>query len=612
MKIYNQDSIKTISFGKAVRTKIGMYLSADLDQALVLGLRELIYNATDEYEQGFGSEIRITVVDGLISIKDNARGIPVGIREDGINSLVAAFTLPHSGAKHDTEVYAGAVGINGIGAKVVCHTAETMTVVVNRKGKQYSLKFTESEDGAVAGQLDEKATKEKDGTLITYRPSKSVYGDRHINIEEVKETLQELSYFTKGMKFYLNDGQSEIIYESKNGLADALARNESVNKNILYYNKELNETKVELALQWCKHNAHLKPYANNLYVPDGGAFITGFKTSLTKAFNNINGTSFEGDLIRKYLDGYVSVKVKVPQFSNQAKTSLANPEARTAVTSAITEALREFANNHPVDMEKIVELVSLEQRAETAAQRAREIEREIVQGQKKAKMITNLPAKLADANGTGYKELFIVEGDSAAGTLKMVRDHERQAVLPLRGKVLNTFDKELPDIIENQEIKNILLTLGCGVGQLVNLKNLRYNKIVIATDRDPDGHHISLLLMSFFLAHIRPLVEKGFVYRVVTPLYGITKGKERLFFYNDDELNAYAKKNGLPEHIDRFKGLGAHNKEEIEEFLVNEKTRRLEPLTTSDLNETLKLFNAMMGKNLELRKIIIKSGGNYE
>lgn len=486
---YNEDSIKTLSFGKSVRVKLGMYLSADLDDALILGLRELVYNINDEYEQGYGNLVNINIdtKTNIITCSDNARGIPVGMREDGINSLVAAFTLPHSGAKHDTEVYAGAVGINGIGAKVVCHTSEWMEVDVYRNDKKYHIKFTESDEGAVPGKIEEIQQKGYSGTVIKYKPSQIVYGDRRINVAAIRDTLKELSYFTKGMRFILSVDEEQIEFHSKNGLADALELKDRVHKTPLYFAKELNDTKVELALQWCRFDSDLRPYANNLFVQDGGAFMTGFKTSLTKVFNNTTGKNFEGDIIRKYLDGFVSVKVKVPQFSNQAKTSLANPEARTAVSTAITEAFKDFFNNHPSDVEKIIDLMDMEQRAENAAKRAREAEKNIVQGQKKAKMITNLPPKLADANGNGYKELFIVEGDSAGGTLKMVRNHETQAVLPLRGKVLNTFDKELADIIENQEIKNMLLTFGCGVGELTNIKNLRYNKIIIATDRDPDG-----------------------------------------------------------------------------------------------------------------------------
>lgn len=615
MTVYNQDSIKTISFGKAVRCKIGMYLSADLDQALVLGLRELIYNVADEYEQGYGENIYIGIdtKNNIISCADDARGVPVGTREDGSNSLIAAFTLPHSGAKHDTEVYAGAVGINGIGAKVVCHTSEWMTVRVGRDGNYYDVEFKESEEGAIASEI--KVSKNADGgrgTLITYKPSKLIYGDKHIDVDEIRNTLQELAYFTKGMRFHLTvDKKSEMFY-SKNGLADALETKERVHKNVLYFNKELNDTKVELALQWCKKGAHVRPFANNLYVPDGGAFMTGFKTSLTKAFNSVNNTNFEGDIIRKYLDGYVSVKVKVPQFSNQAKTSLANTEARTAAATAITEAFKDFANNHPADMEAILDIIEREQRAETAAQKAREAEKQISGAQKKAKMATTLPPKLADANGSGYKELFIVEGDSAAGTLKMVRNHETQGVLPLRGKVLNTYGKDLIEIVQNQEIKNMLMTLGCGVGASTNPKNLRYDKIIIATDRDPDGHHINLLLLAFFIQHMRPLAVGDYIYRAITPLYGITKGKERIFFYSDEELKEYTDKNGVPAHIDRFKGLGAHNEQEIEQFLVNPKTRKLEPLKVEALDETLRLFNAMMGSNLELRKVLIRTGGHYE
>ncbi len=614
MSQYNQDSIKTLSFGKSVRTKIGMYLTADLDYALILGLRELIYNAMDEYQQGFGNRIVINIdtKTNIISCSDNARGIPVGDRADGVNSLVAAFTMPHSGAKHDTEVYASAVGINGIGAKVVCHTSEWLEVDIYRDGKKHSMRFTETDEGAIPGELKVVNSKGYSGTVVKYLPSKIIYGERKINVEEIRATLKELSYFTKGMEFILSvDGKAESFI-AKNGLADALNNKERVHKHILYYMGESNDCKVELALQWCKKDSELKSFANNLYVPDGGAFMTGFKTSLTKAFNAATKREFSGDIIRKYLDGYVSVKVKVPQFSNQAKTSLANPEARTAVASAITEAFKDFAANNTTDMDKILELMEREQKAELAAQRAREAERTIIQGQKKATLIDNLPSKLAEATGSGYREIFIVEGDSAGGTLKMVRDHATQAVMPLRGKVLNTFDKDLADIILNKEIKDMLMTFGCGAGTQVNLKNLRYDKIIIATDRDSDGGHISVLLLAFFLQHLRPIVEKGLVYRAITPLYSIGEGKKKHLFYTDEELNDYINKNGKPKHISRYKGLGAHSEDEIEEYLVSHDSRILVQLTTEDLDKTVALFTAMMGKNLELRKLLIREGGEAD
>ena len=612
---YNVESIKTMEFSEAVIRKIGMYLSGDLEQAVELGYRELIYNAIDEYLQGYGSIINITIdtKNQIFTCEDNARGIPVGVRSDGVNSLIAALTMPHTGGKHDTEVYAGAVGINGMGASIVTHTSEWLIATVKRDGKIYQVKFKGTEKGAIVEkELKEIGKTKETGTTIQYKPSSSVYKNNKLDTKKLLSVIEELSYFTKGLTFNIIIDGVKTTFNSKNGLADALNKKERAHKKVLYFNDTISDVGVELALQWCRNGSELRPYANNLYVPDGGAFMTGFKTSLTKAFNSVMNVDFSGDIIRKYLDGYVSVKVKVPQFSNQAKTSLANPEARTATSAAITTALKQFATENPNDMEKILDLMDREQRAEAAAQRAREAERQVVQGQKKAKMITNLPAKLADANGSGYKELFIVEGDSAGGTLKMVRNHETQAVLPLKGKVLNTFEKELADILQNQEIKDLLLTLGAGAGDLTNTKNLRYNKVIIATDRDADGGHINILLLAFFLRHMRPLLEQGLVYRVITPLYAIPKGKEKVFLYSDQELEDYVKKHGIPSHMDRFKGLGAHSKEEIEQFLVNENTRRVEQLQIEDMDETFRLFNAMMGNNLELRKILIRTGGDYE
>lgn len=413
IKNYDSESIKTMEFGEAVSKKIGMYLSSDLEVALELGLRELLYNSIDEYIQGYGTqiEIKIDTKNQIFSCEDNARGIPVGKREDGLDSLFAALTMPHTGGKHDTEVYSGAVGINGMGSSIVTHTSEWLIATVKRNGNIYQMSFEGGEKGAVIKKDIAIIGKTKEtGTKIEYKPSNKIFKDNKINTKNLLSTIQELSYFTKDLLFIVNIDGKIYRFLAENGLADALNNKQRVHKNILYYNGEVNDVKVELALQWCRNDSSLKSFANNLHVPDGGAFMTGFKTSLTKVFNNLTGMNFSGDIIRKYLDGYISVKVQVPQFSNQAKTSLANPEARTAVSNAINEAFKEFYNKYYSDIENIIDLIDMEQRAENAAKRAREAEKQIVQGTKKAKMITNLPAKLADANGTGYRELFLVEG----------------------------------------------------------------------------------------------------------------------------------------------------------------------------------------------------------
>lgn len=411
-KSYNEKNIKTLSFGAAVRTKLGMYLSSDKDEALVLGLRELIYNSQDEFEQGFGKKVTIAIdtKTGIISCTDNARGVPVGVREDGTNSLVAAFTLPHTGAKHDTDVYAGAVGVNGIGSKVVCHTSEFMVVTVAYKKRLYRVKFTETDEGAVTTGVEDLGKTTSSGTTVEYKPSKKVYEDAKLDIDKVRQTLQELSYFAKGLLFEFKvDGKTETFL-SKNGLSDALSSENRIHKNILSHSETIEDVKVELALHWTKDGGEVKPYANNLHVREGGAFITGHRTSLTKAFNNMAGTDFSGEMIRKYLDGFVSVKVKVPQFSNQAKTSLANKEARTAAATATTNAIKDFFTKNPKDLTAILKVLANEKKAEDAAQRTREAINKIVTGAKTVNNLKDLPAKLADCSELGG-ELWLCEGE---------------------------------------------------------------------------------------------------------------------------------------------------------------------------------------------------------
>jgi DNA gyrase subunit B len=339
-------------------------------------------------------------------------------------------------------------------------------------------------------------------------------------------------------------------------------------------------------------------------MPDGGAFVTGFKTSMTKAFNTCAEKEFKGDLIRKYLTGFISIKVKTPQFSNQAKTSLANPEARTAVAKFTTDAVKQFFTKYPNDLASIVKIIETEQKAEDAAQRAREAADKIKSGGKSLNALKDLPSKLADCNQFGG-ELFIVEGDSAGGSAKSARDPNTQAIMPIRGKILNTTTKDLAKILENREVRDIVTALGTGVGERFNIRNLRYDKIIIMTDADSDGGHIALLLCSLFLYHLPQLVLQNKLYKAVSPLYSVQRGTKLVYLYDDKELQEYIKKNGTPAHINRYKGLGEMDPKQLWETTMDPKTRKLQPLGTEDLEKTLELFDQLMGDDAKLRKAYI-------
>lgn len=615
MSEYNANSIKTLSFGEALNSgKIGMYLSADLEEAVFLGFREIISNAVDEYSQGYGNKIIINInsKEQIFSIEDFGRGIPVGIRPDGTNSLIAALTLPHTGGKMDNEVYNTAIGLNGIGSSCVTNTAEFLNAEVVRDDKLYQVAFTWTKKGAItSGVVENKnTTDKKSGTKIVYKPSPTTYENNKLNIKRVKEYLTELQYLTPGLHITLVvDNDKPITYYSANGLADALNASERFHKNPFLAKGTVDGVQIEFALQWAKTGT-VKYYANSLYMPEGGAFTTGLKTSLTKAFNSIAEKEFKGELIRKYLTGYVSVKVKTPQFSNQAKTSLANPEARTAVAKFTTEQVKAFFTKNSGDLAAIVKIIEAEQKAEAAAQRAREAVNKVASGGKSLNALKDLPSKLADCTNYGG-ELWVCEGDSAAGSAKSARDPSFQAIMPLRGKVLNTCTKDVADILKNKEILDITTALGTGIGEKFRLANLRYEKIIIFSDSDEDGKHISLLLCTLFLYHFPEIVKAGHLYRSISPFYRIKNGNSYKYFYSTEELNAY-KKSHSTSHVTRFKGLGELSPDELWETSMNPKSRRLERLTVNDLEETITLFDKLMGDDAKLRREFIMENSEEE
>ena len=598
---YTANDLQTLSPGRAYREKIGMYLSADRQEAIDLGLRELIYNAQDEFEATHQKNAFVKVFINTdtqeIQVEDNMRGIPVAIRDDGINSLTAAFLIPHSGAKHKEGVYQAAVGVNGQGNKIVCHTSKWLRVQVCRDGKIYQQSFHETDEGAVPDEDIQVIGKTAaTGTKITYVPSEKIYQGAKIDIENLIESLTMLSYFTKGLKIILNVDGDTMEFYSANGLADGLNAEERIHKNIIHFVKDYEDCSVELALQWNKKKGEIKPYANNLYVKDGGAFISGFKSSLTKTFNTICGGSFTGEQIRKGLDGFVSVKVHNVQFTNQQKSSLANPEARTATSAAITEALKIFAANNQDDFYKIVSILSKEQKADEAAERARNA---ILNQEKKEaaskKRKVQMPDKFKDCEKHGEDSILIIcEGNSALAGLMPARDVNTEALYAVRGKVKNLLKHPLEECLENQEISDIICALGCGIQEKYNPKKLNYGKVAIATDGDADGFNIMCLIATMFSVLMPEFLTEGRLCWLRAPLFKLENGSQKVFAYTEEELSNIRKDKSSWNQV-RFKGLGELSADDMEQSMLHKENRRLEVLTVEDFDSAMESLNILMG-----------------
>ena len=604
---YDVNSIVSLSQGRAFREKIGMYLSGDKQEAVNLGLRELIVNTQDEYEvykpQNPFLKVSIDKKKKIISVEDNMRGIPVGQRDDGMNSLTAAMLINHSGGKHTGGAYESSVGINGCGNKIVNHTATWLEVQVKRDGKVYFQRFESDDEGAhpVTEVLEKGKTKET-GTKITYSPDSKVYGEYFIQQDKLEEMLKEISYFSRGLDIILNVDGKEKHFFSKNGLVDGLVSKNAISKPFQYFYKT-SDCEVELALQWVKKKGFIRGYANGLYMPDGGAFISGFKSSLTRTFNSLANKKFDGDAIRGMLDGFVSVKVKVGQFSNQAKTALANPEARTATSTAISEALKEFARKRPTDFESIIVYLEKLEKADEVAEKARNaiLSYEKKETENKKKKI-QLPDKFKDCEKHGEEAMLIVcEGNSALAGLLPARDVGVEALYAVRGKVKNLLKHPLDECLENQEVSDIIMALGCGIQNKYNSRKLNYGKVAIAVDADSDGFNIMCLISTLFWVLMPDFIKEGRLCWLRAPLYHLTKNNKRVFAYNDEELKELKKK--YPDWFQgRMKGLGEMTAEDMELSMMNKKERRLEVLTIHDVELAKESIEMLMGTEVEKRR----------
>ena len=606
---YTANDIVSLSAGRAFREKIGMYLSADRQEAINLGLRELIVNVQDEYEvykpKNPYLKIELLTKTREIIVSDNMRGIPVGIRDDGMNSLTAAFLIPHSGGKHTEGVYSSAVGINGEGNKIVCHTAEFLEVAVSRDGNIYTQSFHSNDEGASA-DCDVKVRPRNDnsdftGTWIHYRPDKKVYGDIFIDIDSLKTTLKEMAMFSTGLHIYLKVDEKEEEFYSQSGLIDGLSKENRLSKPFSYH-YETPDCKVDLALQWVSKKGQIRGYANNLFMPDGGAFISGFKTSLTRTFNSLAKTKYDGDTIRDVLDGFVSVKVKMGQFTNQQKTALANPEARTATSTAISNALKEFTLKRKEDFDKVVELLAKVAKAEAAAERARrqvlEATKDIEKNQKKKVFSSD---KLKDAEFLGPNAtLLIAEGDSAMGGIAQGRDYTKYGIMAIRGKILNCLTHPDEKIFQNEEIKLLLSAMNIVPGKY-NASKLRYGRLAICTDADSDGAHIGLLIMAA-LQYLAPeFIKEGRLCWLRSPLYIVTNGNQESYYFTDEEFNKV--RNKIKGEVQRNKGLGSLEPEQARRSMFTDEYQRMDVMEATP--EAMFILGQLMGEDVGPRKDFI-------
>lgn len=615
MSNYTSKDIKTLKGIEAIRLRPGMYVGGADQSGMNHMLLEVASNSIDEFLNGYGEFVNIIInsKENSVTIEDAGRGIPFGKMENGEEALVAIATDLHSGGKFNQGGYSVSGGLHGIGITAVNALSSRMEIKSRRDGKEAVVIF---ERGIKKDLKIENAKgNAPNGTTIKFTPDTEIFGDIKYKYKDIYEQVELLSFLTSGFNFnFTFDGKKKKFF-TKEGLKDLVRHNakEEVVTDIAHIQDETDGYDIEIAFAYTTNSSErIYAFTNNIPNKAGGTHVTGFKRATTTALNRIGKElgllddkkeNLKGDHLRRGLVAAVSVKMqKSPDFQGQTKEKLITQEVSGKVSSAVTQNIDKSMNRQ--DFSLIVEKALLEKKAEDAAKRQREAAKKIVSGGKKLSMLKDLPSKLVDCNQTGG-ELFIVEGDSAGGSVADGRDASTQAVLALRGKILNTYSKDLDEIVENKEIKDILASLGTGIGDNFNIRNLRYDKIVLLSDADPDGAHINVLIMALFLRHMPEIIEQGKLYRAVPPFYQVKKGNKRVYIQNDKELENYIKRFGQPKELTRFKGLGEMGAKQLWETTMDPDNRNLVQLTTKNIKETIELFDILMGTSSQRRKEFI-------
>jgi DNA gyrase subunit B len=636
---YSADSIQVLEGLEAVRKRPAMYIG-DIG---VKGLHHLVYevvdNSIDEALAGHCDTINVTILpDNSIRVKDNGRGIPVDMHaKEGKSALEVVMTVLHAGGKFDKDSYKVSGGLHGVGVSCVNALSDMLLAEVHRQGKMYQQEYSE---GKPKYPVKEVGPTEYRGTIVTFHPDATIFQASEFNFDTLAARLRELSFLNKGIKLTLTDERhtnedgsfvTETFY-SDLGLVEFVkyldGNRQSLIEDVIYMEGEKQGIPVEIAMVYNdSYSENLHSYVNNINTHEGGTHLAGFRSGLTrtlKKYADASGATqklkFEisGDDFREGLTAVISVKVQEPQFEGQTKTKLGNNEVSGAVNIAVGEMLENYLEEHPRDAKQIVDKVILAATARHAARKAREM----VQ-RKGAFSGGGLPGKLADCQSkdASASELFLVEGDSAGGTAKQGRNREFQAILPLRGKILNVEKAMQHKILDNEEIRNIYTALGVHIGtsedsKALNMEKLRYHKIVIMCDADVDGSHIQTLIMTFFFRHMQPLIENGYLYIATPPLYMVKKGKEQVYCWNEAERDAVIERmKGSNKEasvgVQRYKGLGEMNAEQLWETTMDPTRRTLRRITIESGAEADRVFSMLMGDEVPPRREFIEKNAIY-
>jgi DNA gyrase subunit B len=612
---YKAEDIQILSGLSAVRKRPAMYVG---DVGL-RGLHHLVYeavdNSIDEAMAGYCTKISVIIhKDGSVSVIDNGRGIPVDIHPKFNRPAVEiVMTKLHAGGKFDKKIYKVSGGLHGVGISVVNALSKEMTVEVKREGKIYRQRYRQ---GKPVTELEVVGETSETGTKITFLPDKEIFRETEFHFETLSSRLRELAFLNKGINIDIIDERSgkknEFLYNR--GIiefVEYLNKNKNPMHSPIYFKKERSNIDVEIAMQYNDgYQENIFTFANNINTIEGGSHLSGFKTALTRCMNNyaeknnMNSIKLSSDDVREGLAAVISVKIAEPQFEGQTKAKLGNSEVKGIVDSIVSERLSAFLEENPAVAKIMVGRCINAAQAREAARKARELTR-----RKGALNHGSLPGKLADCSeGDPAKaELYIVEGDSAGGSTKQGRDRQFQAVLPLKGKILNVEKARLTKIFANMEITTMITAIGTGIGDEFDINKLRYHKIIIMSDADVDGAHIRTLILTFFYRYMRPLVEEGYVYIAQPPLYKISKNRKNYYAYDDEELKKLYEKIGKDGcSVQRYKGLGEMNPQQLWETTMDPSNRVLVQVTVEDAVEADKIFTILMGDQVEPRRKFIE------